>query len=372
MKWIKTEKELIAFCNDLDEGARIAIDTESDHFMSYRPRTCVIQICVEGKVSFVDALEFEGRQLDALSDVCEDESYLKYLHSASNDIREMHRDFGTTFNNVFDTQLAMQFLNYEKHGLAYLLEKFEGLKISKKYQRYNWRTRPIISAAMDYAADDVLYLESCSEELKNELQTSGWARAFAEQCELVCDQTRYVEKPFDPEMWRKIKQSKKLSDDQARATFKALYIWRHERCLELDRAPLHVLQNDLLAKIAFRRPDTKSALKRIRGMDRVRKENYSGILNAVRFSEGEKEPKRKRNEGDRPNAAYFDRFEKLRLWRNAKTEALQLPASLIASNTLIQALAEALPDDVSVFENHPDFLNWKYDAFRSEILELIG
>ncbi len=340
--------------------------------MSYRPRTCVIQICVEGKVTFVDALEFERNQLSALSDICEDDSYQKFLHSASNDIREMHRDYGTVFNNVFDTQLAMQFLNYEKHGLAFLLETFEGLTISKKYQRYNWRTRPIIGPAMAYAADDVIYLESCSDKLRTELDESGWDNAFDQQCELVCDQTRYTEKAFDPEMWRKVKSSKKLSDDQSRATFKALYIWRHEKCLELDRAPLHVLQNDLLGQIAFRRPETKAALKKIRGMDRVRNENYSGILKAVRFSEGKREPKRKRNEGERPDAQYFERFEKLREWRNAKTETLQIPASLIASNTLIQALAEALPADESIFSSHPDFLAWKDELFRDEILDLIS
>ena len=371
VNWINDVTELERYCERLKEGVPIAIDTESDHFMSYRPRTCVIQICVEGDVAFVDALKFEGDQLSALSKICENENHLIILHSASNDIREMHRDFGSLFNSVFDTQIAMQFLNYEKHGLAFLLEKFEGLKISKKYQRYNWRTRPILQAAIDYAADDVLYLDSCRKKLVEELQASGWSDAFNQQCELICDQTRYEEKPFDEEGWRKIKQSKQLPDDETRGTFKSLYLWRHERCIELDRAPLHVLPNDLMAQIAFRRPETKSALKKIRGMNRVKKGDFSAILRAIRFGEGHKEPKRRRSEQDKPNQSYFDRFEKLRAWRNNKSEEISLPSPLIATNALLKALALGLRDG-DLLDLHPEFLPWKKERFEDDILKIIS
>lgn len=357
------------FCDGLDPRNAIAIDTESDHFMSYRPQTCVIQICVEGEVSFVDALEFDATGMEPLSEICADPRFEKLLHSASNDLREMHRDYNTVYENIFDTQLALQFLGYEKTGLAFLLEEFGGLKISKKYQRYNWRTRPIHPVAIDYAAADVLYLESCRDALVTLLKKSPFYDAFNQQCEMVAAHTRYQEKEFDEEGWRRIKQAKTISDDLTRGTFKQLYIWRHETCQRVDRAALHLFQNDTMKRVAFHRPTTLKALRKIRGVDKMYRRYYRDILNVIEEAEGLELPKSPPRKSHYPKQEDVERFERIRKWRNAKSEEIGLPPGLIANNSLIQALANALPNDVTIFETHYEFLPWKAQ-FRDEILKL--
>ena len=106
--WIDTPEQLADYCDAVD--ADLAIDTESDHFFGYRPQCCLIQLGTETDIALVDAMALDSDDLEPLVEICEDPSVEKLLHSAANDILELHRDFGFTFTQVFDTQIAAQFV----------------------------------------------------------------------------------------------------------------------------------------------------------------------------------------------------------------------------------------------------------------------
>src|SRR5688572_2924619 len=107
------------------ESKLIALDTESDSLFSYYTKVCLIQISTYGTPPaesnsanpdvvtdyLVDPLRFtEIADLGLLlaSPECE-----VIIHAAENDIMLLQREFGFTFNRIFDTQLAARVLGWE-------------------------------------------------------------------------------------------------------------------------------------------------------------------------------------------------------------------------------------------------------------------
>ncbi|MCB0088387.1 MAG: hypothetical protein KDE54_10775, partial [Caldilineaceae bacterium] len=100
----------------------IAIDTESDSLYSYYPKVCLIQISTaiangnaedtntatiaEADLNVADYLldPLRFTEFSELDNVLSDPTKEIILHAASNDILTMQRDFGFSFNHIFDTQ----------------------------------------------------------------------------------------------------------------------------------------------------------------------------------------------------------------------------------------------------------------------------
>ena len=64
----------------------------------------------------------------------------------TNDIVWLHRDFGLRVANVFDTSEAARVLQLPNIGLAFLLNKFLGVRIDKSLRAEDWRRRPLPQA----------------------------------------------------------------------------------------------------------------------------------------------------------------------------------------------------------------------------------
>jgi ribonuclease D len=263
-QWIDTLGELEAFCADIREGDVIAVDTESDHFFAYRPYVALIQIATVDAAALVDPLALPD-DLEPLLELVENAGVVTIMHSARNDIGELDRDWGIEAANIFDTQLAARLLGYEKFSLDALLGLTAGIKLNKKYQRFDWARRPIPAPARDYAVGDVVHLFDLRDRLLRELEAEGWMEAFTQQSQRLVEVSGHSPNEFDPERWRKLKGSKDL-DDRSRATLAALYVYRHELCERIDRAPLHVLENGAMLRIAQQRPTSRSQLEGIRGV----------------------------------------------------------------------------------------------------------
>jgi ribonuclease D len=61
-----------------------------------------------------------------------------------------------------------------------------------------------------------------------------------------------------------------------------------------------------------------------------------------------------------------ERVKKLKLWREVKSSQLGLGVGLVANNTLLEALAELGPPQLSLLKR------WQREAFGDEILGLIA
>ena len=82
----------------------------------------------------------------------------KVFHAAEYDLICLRRDYHFEFTNIFDTMSAARTLGWPQVGLAAILDTHFGVTLNKKYQRADWKRRPLTPEQLDYARLDTHYL----------------------------------------------------------------------------------------------------------------------------------------------------------------------------------------------------------------------
>ncbi|KAI9563677.1 hypothetical protein GHT06_011141 [Daphnia sinensis] len=148
----------------------IAVDLEHHDSRSYQGITCLMQISTDKSDYIVDTLKLWD-QLQPLNQVFCNPKILKIFHAAENDVLWLQRDFGIYVVNLFDTCQAASVLGFERKGLTFLLQHYCQIRISKCYQRADWRIRPLSKEMLNYARGDTHYLIYIYERLKQDLNS---------------------------------------------------------------------------------------------------------------------------------------------------------------------------------------------------------
>lgn len=157
----------------------LAVDTEAASFHRYRDRIYLVQLSTRDLTAVVDPLAVP--ELGALGRLLADRTVETLFHDADYDLRILHRDYGFSAANLFDTRIAAQLLNEPGIGLAALLEKYLQITLDKKYQRADWSVRPLLQGMLEYAADDTRYLATLRDILREQLVAAGrWSWADEE------------------------------------------------------------------------------------------------------------------------------------------------------------------------------------------------
>lgn len=372
--WIDQPAQLAGFCAQI-RGQDLAVDTESDHFHAYHPRVCLIQIATADVAAFIDPLALPPAALAPLFELLENPKTTTLLHAANNDIRELNRDFGTSIANVFDTQIAAEFLGYERFSLSWLQENVLHKTPPAQCQRYDWTTRPIPPAVSEYAMADVTDLFNLRAQFLPELEHTGWLDAFHQQCTWVAATSFYEPSAFDPEgWWRLLSRAPKDFDARARAALRELYPTRHHICSTENRAALHIFPNQAIFKIARTRPQTPADLRRLRALDHHILDTWTpDILDAVKRSlRAEAPPARRPKSRDTPLHLTPETLCRALIdWRNSTADRLGIPGALIATNATLTDIACDPPDTVDGLDAFPAILAWQRDLLGDEILNIL-
>ncbi len=370
--WIDSETGIEELLDGLKDGDVFAVDTESDHFFRYHPVVALIQAAQRDRVGLIDPHAVTVEELEPFFEVLEDPSIQKIMHSCRNDIGELDRDFRVDTVNVFDTQVAARFAGHERFGLDALLSELVGVKVQKKFQRYDWMQRPISDEAREYAAGDAVHLFALRDVLHAELVESGWIDAFGEQMEYVVSVSGYEETPFDPERWRRLKGAKELGGPE-RAALAQLYAFRHELCDELDRAALHVIDNRTLIYLARRRPSTLDELEDVRGLgDIVDRDARLRLLDALeRGRSGEEPPAKLRRERSRRDPQTHERSKAIGQFRGKLADELGIPVEFVLSPAAVSEIAEDPPTSLAELRAKRHVLPWQVDEFGEELLAVL-
>ncbi len=215
----------------------LALDTESNSLYRYYYRVCLIQISTLTADYLVDPLRLSD--LAPLGRLLADPAVEKVFHAAENDVLMLKRDFGFSFANLFDTMLAARILGWPQVSLAALLAQHFDVRLDKRTQLTDWGRRPLTPAQLSYARLDSHFLLPLRDLLLTELQSrKRWREAqevFAALPSVV-----YVEKPFDPDGFWRIRGARDLNQGEL-AILRELYLWRDEQARKLDRPPFKVI-----------------------------------------------------------------------------------------------------------------------------------
>jgi ribonuclease D len=136
--------------------------------------------------------------------------------------------------------------------------------LAKGETRTDWRRRPLSRRQIDYALQDVVYLQPMRDVLcrkLDQLERRPWwaAESAAWQEEL--------NRSVTVEPWRRVSGISGLSR-RSLAVVRELWRWREKQAQQRDCPTRRVLRDDLLVELARRGTSDLARIRAIRGMDR--------------------------------------------------------------------------------------------------------
>ena len=149
----------------------VAVDTESNSLHAYRERVCLIQFSTPDADYIVDPIKLAD--LRALGPFFANPAQQKVFHAAEYDLVCLKRDYGFEVINIFDTMSAARTLGWPQVGLAAILNLHFGVTMNKKYQRADWKRRPLTPEQLDYARLDTHYLVALRDRQFQALTEAG-------------------------------------------------------------------------------------------------------------------------------------------------------------------------------------------------------
>lgn len=160
---------------NVDFGASVAIDTETQGLNTLRDRLCVVQLCGGDGVCHLVHYPTPDYDSPNLSRVINDTSVLKLFHFGRFDIAALNHYLGTDCRPVYCTKIASRLTRTytDRHGLRELCREFLGVDLSKEQQSSDWAAPELSKAQQEYAANDVLYLHRLKEALDGRLEREG-------------------------------------------------------------------------------------------------------------------------------------------------------------------------------------------------------
>ena len=365
-KWIDKPDELAGLIKSLSKEPLVAVDTESDSLYSYFEKVCLIQFSVPGTDYLVDPLTVD---VSALGPLFANPAVQKIFHAAEYDFLSMKRDYGFTFNNLFDTMLAARILGWTRYGLGSLLKEHFQVKLDKRFQRYNWGLRPLSKKALEYAHLDTHYLIALRRLQRKELKKQNRLREAAEAFERLT----YVEptpKVFNPDDFWRIKGSKDLMPQQ-QAVLRELFVLRDEIARKIDRPPFKVMNDSVLVDLAQKQPAGRSELNEVKGMgEMLLRYNANDILNAIEAVQAVSPPHYVSN-NHRPSDNVLSRYETLRQWRNDIAAQRGVEPDVIINNHTLMDIARQNPKTLKKLTRMDVLGDWQFETYGEPLLKVL-
>ncbi len=275
---IHTDSGLAEFCSDLRDAPALFVDTEFVGEGRYYPDVGAIQVSSNGTKALIDPLAV--KDLTPLRALLTNPNIEKVFHAASQDLAIFFRILGEPVAPVFDTQVAAALLGYDEQiSFARLVERVTGVQLGKSHGFTDWLRRPLSAKQIEYALEDVRYLEPVYHHLVTELATRGrlaWAREEFAALELG---SRY--EPSDPrELYVQLRGAERLNATDL-SRLREVTAWREETARAHNVPPGRICMDPVLLELARRPRRTVEELREVRGLRPNQVERYGRELLAV-------------------------------------------------------------------------------------------
>ena len=262
-EYIAKPAELSELCSALATAPLIALDTEFVSEDAYRPELCLVQVAGAGRVAIIDP-QMAG-DMRPFWQMLTEPGHTTVVHAGRQEFQFCLDATGRRPHGWFDVQIAAGFIGLE-YPAAYstLLAKLLGCTLNKAETRTDWRRRPLSARQIEYAVQDVAYLEPIRNVLVERIESLGRTAWLDEELETWQTQLSTAENR-DP--WRKVSGIAGLSGRQL-AIVRELWQWREEQALKRNCPARRVLRDDLIVELARRQSSDPARIRAIRGFER--------------------------------------------------------------------------------------------------------
>ena len=337
---ISTTAELRELASKVSESDWVALDTEADSLHAYPEKLCLLQVGIPGEEFLVDPLA--DLHLEPLWEALDGHCII--FHAADYDLRLLFRGHHFKPGRIFDTMLAARIVGEARFGLNDVLNTHLGITLEKGSQKANWGRRPLTSAMIDYALNDVRHLFPLQQSLQRRLEALGRVEWHQQTCERLIRDCCQPERIDDDAVWR-TKGHDKL-DPLGLAVLRELWHWREKDALRTGRPPFFILKHEQLAELAAAASETRSA----RGLNLphfLTSKRRAGLLEAIQRGleiAEDRLPRPIRVHSRRMTRAELDVSDRLAKIRDLNARELGIDPTLIASKATLFALGRNDPE----------------------------
>ena len=177
------------FQNDLPEEVlktfktSASIDTETLGLNINRDRLCLIQIMNndDGKFYIIQFPKgFKANVSQNLKKLLQNKAIMKIFHYARFDVAMLKKNLNIITKNIFCTKIASKLSRTytSSHGLKDLVQEILKIEISKKEQSSDWSQEKLSEDQIDYALNDVRYLQAIKDNLEKKLYETSRLKMF--------------------------------------------------------------------------------------------------------------------------------------------------------------------------------------------------
>ena len=260
---VSTTKDLQDLCRRLKTAETIAYDTEFISEGKYQPELCLVQIASEGLLALVDPLSVPN--LTPLWQLFCDGRREIIVHACRSEMEFCHRSIGRLPPQLFDVQIAAGFVgNDYPMGFSSLLRHFVHVSLRKTESRTTWNQRPLTPIQIEYALDDVRYLEALYRVIKAQLIEQNRLTWYHEEIEQVkLNLKNYFETP----QWQSLPKISGLPPREL-AILRELWFWREKLAQQRNIPSSRMFRDDLLVELSRRRTSEEKRIAALRGMQR--------------------------------------------------------------------------------------------------------
>ena len=260
---VSTPKELHELCRRLQSAETIAYDTEFISEGKYQSELCLVQIAADGLLVLIDPYSIPD--LSPLWKLFCDGKREIIVHACRSEMEFCHRSVGRMPPKLFDVQVAAGFVGNEYPlGFSSLLKQFLNVSLRKTETRTTWNQRPLTPLQVEYALDDVRYLEALSRAIKKKLVELDRLTWYYEEIERIKNQLKTY---FETPQWRALPKISNLPPREL-AILRELWLWREGLAQQRNIPSSRMFRDDLLVELSRRRTCDEKRIAALRGMQR--------------------------------------------------------------------------------------------------------
>ncbi len=279
---VDTPERLAGLCERIASAPRVGLDTEFHTEKSYTPHLMVVQLLFEDGVALVDPLALSGSLrplVDALA-----AARVVVGHALSSDLRILADAFDTLPREVFDTQAAGAFAGYGLSiSLLDLVRDLCGVTLRKSQTVSDWSTRPFTPKQVEYLVDDVRYLFTLEDRLREKLRVRGREEWAEQEMRALVDLRTYRSDPR--RLYLRVSGNARLNRREL-GVLSELASLRDRFARERNIPIKYVLPDDVMIGLVQLRPRSVEELSQLRRVDAGTRRNLGErIVEAVQRGE---------------------------------------------------------------------------------------
>jgi ribonuclease D len=360
--WVDTDGALAALAQALATQSSIGLDTEFLRERTFFPKLCLLQLSAGGAVWCVDTLRC--RSLEPLVGALTAPDARKVIHSARQDLEAFYLTVKRVISPVFDTQIAAGCIGLKPQiGYAELVKTLLDVTLAKGQTRTDWSKRPLTRAQLDYATEDVVYLNEIAGLLTERLKALGRESWVLEDCRAL-EQPRLYE-PDPADAWKRLRNLRQLPGAM-RARAKALAVWRERVARDRDLPRGWIISDETLFKAAESAPTSRAELASALAPQRPLGETLADDLLETLHAARERETLEREPSGDgRPTPEQKTLIERLAAVVDARAVELGVLAEILAPRGELKALALGERD-------LPCLRGWRLSEIGERLLAALG